>query len=172
MNLNTMFIFKELRELQLIETPNDSNIDDCENELVEYNDRKVMLEQRIRDQRVKAEGESPEYRQVLEDLAQARQRLMQKREEAEQCKVDLQTCDALKENGQRAVNELQRGFEESQRKLEQQKLNRTHLQQKVHQQTQNAEKLLKSRPEGDIDVKALRRSLDALLKFIETNKNV
>ncbi|CAF4613074.1 unnamed protein product, partial [Rotaria magnacalcarata] len=53
--------------------------------------------------------ESPEYRQILDDVAQARQRVMEKREEAEQCKTSLQACDALKENGQRAINDLQRG---------------------------------------------------------------
>ena len=120
----------------------------------------------------KTELESPEYRQVLDDLAQARQRVMEKREEAEQCKSALQTCDALKENGQRAINELQKGQEDKERKLEQHRMNKKFIETKLHQQTEKAENLVQQRPNGEIDVKTVQRSLDALLKFIETNKNV
>ncbi len=163
---------KELRELQLIEAPNNSNIDDCESELSEYDNRIETIQQRIKDQKSKAEMESSEYRQVLDDLAQARQRVMEKREEAEQCKTALQTCDALKENGQRAINELQKGLDDNQRKLEQHQATKKFLETKLQKQIEIAENLVKQRPNDEIDVKAVRRSLDALLKFIETNKNV
>ncbi|CAF3385119.1 unnamed protein product [Rotaria sp. Silwood1] len=163
---------KELRELQLIEAPNDSNINDCENELSEYDNRIEILQQRIKDQKSKAEMESTEYRQVLDDLTQARQRVMEKREQAEQCKTELQTCDALKENGQRAINELQKGLDDNQRKLEQHEATKKFIETKLHVQIENAQNLVKERPKEEIDVKAIRRSLDALLKFIETNKNV
>ena len=161
-----------MRELQLIEAPNDSNLDDCESELAEFDARIEALEERIRDQRARAEIDSPEYRQVLEDLAKARQRVMEKREEAEQCKTDLQTCDALKENGQRAVNELQKCLDDHQRKLEQHQATKKFVENKLQLQLPNAERLIPDRPKDDIDIKAVRRSLDALLKFIETNKNV
>lgn len=163
---------KELRELQLIEAPNDSNLEDCESDLAEYDSRIAGLEERIKEQRAKSELESPEYRKIVEDLGQARQRLLQRREEAEHCKVTLQNCDALKENGQRAIDELQRGLEDCQRKLERNQMNKSQIQQRLQEQLDKAESLLKERPKQDIDVKALRRSLDALLKFIETNKNV
>jgi chromosome segregation ATPase len=65
-------------------------MDDCENELSEYDTRIETIKQRIKDQKSKTEIESPEYRQILDDLAQARQRVMDKREEAEQCKTALQ----------------------------------------------------------------------------------
>ncbi|CAF4246586.1 unnamed protein product [Rotaria socialis] len=163
---------KELRELQLIEAPNDSNMDDCENELSEYDTRIETFKQRIKDQKSKAEIESPEYRQILDDVAQARQRVMEKREEAEQCKTSLQACDALKENGQRAINELQRGLDDNQRKLEQHEATKKFIETKLQIQIENAQKLLNQKPEGEIDVKATRRRLDGILKFIETNKNV
>ncbi|CAF0907345.1 unnamed protein product [Rotaria sordida] len=163
---------KELRELQLIEAPNDSNINDCENELSEYDNRIDILKQRIQDQKSKAEMESTEYRQVLDDLTQARQRVMDKREQAEQCKTELQTCDALKENGQRAINELQKGLDDNQRKLEQHEVTKKFIENKLHVQIENAQNLVKQRPKDAIDVKTIRRSLDALLKFIETHKNV
>jgi chromosome segregation ATPase len=147
-------------------------MDDCENELSEYDTRIETIKQRIKDQKSKTEIESPEYRQILDDLAQARQRVMDKREEAEQCKTALQACDALKEHGQRAINELQKGLDDNQRKLDQHQASKTFIQNKLHHQTENAEKLVKLRPDGDIDVKTIRRNLDALLKFIETNKNV
>lgn len=156
----------------MVEAPNDSNIEDCENELAEYDGRIQTIEERIRDQRARSETDSPEYRQILDDLAQARQRVIEKREEAEQCKSALQQCDALKENGQRAIHELQKGLDDNQRKLDQHQANEKFLQTKLQTQLQTAERLLKNRPEGEIDVKAVRRSLDALLKFIETNKNV
>ena len=158
--------------MQLIEAPNDSNLDDCESELAEFDTRIEALEERIRDQRAKAEHDSPEYRQVLDDLAKARQRVMEKREEAEQCKVALQTCDALKENGQRAINELQRCLDDNQRKLEQHQATKTFVENKLQLHLPNAQRLAEDRPKEEIDVKAVRRSLDALLKFIETNKNV
>ena len=169
-----MFFFreKELRELQLIEAPNNSNMDDCESELAEYSTRIETIQQRIKDQKSKADVESPDYREVLDDLAQARQRVMEKREEAEQCKTALQSCDALKENGQRAINELQKGLDENQRKLEQHEANKKFIENKLQVQTKTAQSLLEQRPTETIDVKAVRRSLDALLKFIETNKNV
>ncbi|CAF0863734.1 unnamed protein product [Adineta ricciae] len=163
---------KELRELQLIEAPNDSNIDDCENEVAEYETRIETIKERIKDQKAKSEVESPEYRQVLDDLGQARQRVIEKREEAEQCKSALQACDALKENGQRAVNELQRGLDENQRKLEQQEASKKFIETKLETQTQIAQKLCQERPTDEIDVKTVKRSLDTLLKFIETNKNL
>jgi hypothetical protein len=97
---------------------------------------------------------------------------MEKREAAEQCKSDLQTCDALKENGQRAINELQKGLDDNQRKLEQHEATKKFLQTKLHRQIEIAQKLVQQRPNEQIDVKAVKRSLDALLKFIETNKNV
>ncbi len=163
---------KELRELQLIEAPNDSNMDDCENELSEYDNRIQTIQQRIKDQKSKGEIESPEYRQVLDDLTQARQRVMEKREEAEQCKTALQTCDGLKENGQRAINELQKGLDEKQRKFEQNEATKKFIENKLEKQIGIAQNLVKQRPKEEIDVKTVRRSLDALLKFIETNKNV
>jgi chromosome segregation ATPase len=147
-------------------------MDDCETELSEYDTRIETIKQRIKDQKSKTEIESPEYRQVLDDLSQARQRVMEKREEAEQCKSALQTCDALKENGQRAVNELQRGLDDNQRKFEQQEATKKFIETKLEKQIENAEKLVKQRPDDDIDVKTIKRNLDALLKFIETNKNV
>ena len=147
-------------------------MDDCETELSEYDTRIETIKQRIKDQKSKTEIESPQYRQVLDDLAQARQRVMEKREEAEQCKSALQTCDALKENGQRAVNELQRGLDDNQRKFEQQEATKKFLETKLKNQIENAEKLVKQRPNDEIDVKTIKRNLDALLKFIETNKNV
>lgn len=163
---------KELRELQLVEAPNNSNIEDCENELAEYDTRIETIEQRIRDQRTRAETDSPEYRQILDDLAVARHRVMEKREEAENCKTALQQCDALKENGQRAINELQRGLDDHQRKFDQHQANKKFLDTKIQTQLAAAQRLLKERPQSEIDVKTVRRSLDALLKFIETNKNV
>jgi len=147
-------------------------MDDCENELSEFDNRIEMIQERIKDQKSKAEMESPEYRQVLDDLAQARQRVMEKREEAEQCKTALQTCDALKENGQRAINELQKGLDENQRKLEQHEATKKFIENKLQKQIEIAQSLIKQRPTDEIDVKTVRRSLDALLKFIETNKNV
>jgi chromosome segregation ATPase len=147
-------------------------MDDCENELSEFDNRIETIQQRIKDQKSKAEIESPDYRQVLDDLAQARQRVMEKREEAEQCKTALQTCDALKENGQRAINELQKGLDEKQRKFEQNEATKKFLQTKLDKQIEIAQNLIKQRPKEEIDVKTVRRSLDALLKFIETNKNV
>jgi DNA repair exonuclease SbcCD ATPase subunit len=147
-------------------------MDDCENELAEFDTRIETIQQRIKDQKSKAEIESPEYREILDDLAQARQRVMDKREEAEQCKSDLQTCDNLKENGQRAINELQKGLDDNQRKLEQHEVTKKFLQTKLHRQIEIAQNLVKQRPNEDIDVKAVKRSLDVLRKFIETNKNV
>jgi chromosome segregation ATPase len=97
---------------------------------------------------------------------------MEKREEAEQCKTDLHTCDALKENGQRAINELQKGLDENQRKLEQHEATKKFVETKLQVQITNAQNLVKERPKEEIDVKTVKRSLDALLKFIETNKNV
>ena len=94
------------------------------------------------------------------------------REEAEKCKTALQQCDALKENGQRAINELQRGLDDNQRKLDQHQANKKFLDTKLQTQLASAQRLMKDRPQEEIDVKAVRRSLDALLKFIETNKNV
>ncbi|CAF1392722.1 unnamed protein product [Adineta steineri] len=163
---------KELRELQSVEAPNNSNIDDCENDLSEYDTRIETLKERIKEQKSKSEVESPEYRQVLEELAQARQRVMEKREEAEQCKTTLQSCDALKENGQRAINELQKGLDDNQRKLDQQEATKTFVEKRLEKQLENAQNLLQQRPDEEIDTKTVRRSLDALLKFIETNKNV
>ncbi|UJR35462.1 hypothetical protein I4U23_028218 [Adineta vaga] len=163
---------KELRELQLVEAPNDSNIDDCENELSDYDTRIETIKQHIKDQKSKADLELPEYRQVLEDLAHARKRVMDKREEAEQCKTALQTCDSLKENGQRAINEFQKGLDENQRKLEQQEVSKKFIETKLQKQMEIAQKLYKQRPTDEIDVKTVKRSLDTLLKFIETNKNV
>ena len=116
--------------------------------------------------------ESPEYRQVLDDLGQARQRVIEKREEAEQCKSALQACDALKENGQRAINELQRGLDENQRKLDQQEASKKFSETKLETQTRVAQELCQQRPTDEIDVKTVKRSLDTLLKFIETNKNL
>ena len=165
-------LLKELRDLQLIEAPNDSNIDDCENELDEYDTRIETIKERIKNQKSKSEVESPEYRQVLDELAQARKRVMEKREEAEQCKTALQTCDALKENGQRAINELQKGLDDNQRKLEQQEASKKFIETKLENQIKIAEKLCKQRPRDEIDVKTVKRSLDTLLKFIETNKNM
>lgn len=163
---------QELRELQLIEAPNNSNIDDCENELAEYDQRIEMIRQRIKDQKSRAEIDSPEYKQILDEVAQARQRVMEKREEAEQCKSALQTCDALKENGQQAINELQKGLDDNQRKFDQQDATKRFLINKIEYQTKSAEKLIQHRPDEQIDVKTVQRSLDVLLKFIETNKNV
>lgn len=147
-------------------------MDDCENELSEYNTRIETIQQRIRDQKSRAEVDSPEYRQILDDLAQARQRVMEKREEAEQCKTDLQTCDSLKENGQRAINELQKGLDDNQRKLDQHEATKRFLENKLEKQIESAQNLIQQRPNEEIDVKTIKRSLDALIKFIETNKNV
>ncbi len=147
-------------------------MDDCESELAEFDTRIETIKQRIKDQKAKAETESPEYRQILDDLAQARQCIMEKREEAEQCKSNLQSCDNLKENGQRAINELQKGLDDNKRKLEQQEATKKFLETKLQRQTEIAQKLVNKRPTGEIDVKTVKRSLDALLKFIETNKNV
>ena len=158
--------------MQLIEAPNNSNIDDCESEIAEYDGRIEGIQERIKQQRTKAESESSDYRQVLDDVAQARQRVMEKREEAEQCKVALQTCDALKENGQRAIDSLQKGLDDNRRKFEQHQATKTFLENKLQGQLADAQRLTAQRPIGDIDVKAARRNLDALLKFIETNKNV
>jgi hypothetical protein len=97
---------------------------------------------------------------------------MEKREAAEQCKTALQTCDALKENGQRAINELQKGLDENQRKLEQNEATKKFIETKLHNQITQAQNLVPQRPNEQIDVKTVKRSLDALLKFIETNKNV
>lgn len=97
---------------------------------------------------------------------------MDKREEAEQCKSALQTCDALKENGQRAINELQRGFDDNQKKLDQHEATKRFLQTKLEKQIQLAEECLSTRPNGEIDVKTVKKDLDAILKFIETNKNM
>lgn len=130
------------------------------------------IKQQIKDQKSKAEIESSEYRQVLDDLAQARQRIMEKREEAEKCKSDLQACDALKENGQRAINDLQRGYDDNKRRLEQHEATKKFVENKIQLQIENAQKLLPDRPKDDIDVKTTRRALESLLKFIETNKNV
>jgi chromosome segregation ATPase len=171
-NNQKRWISKELREFQLIEPPNDSNIDDCENELSEYDTRIETIQERIKEQRSKTEIESPDYRQIVEDLSHARERVMEKREEAEQCKTDLHTCDALKENGQRAINELQKGLDENQRKLEQHEATKKFVETKLQVQITNAQNLVKDRPKEEIDVKTVKRSLDALLKFIETNKNV
>lgn len=121
---------------------------------------------------MQAETDSPEYRQIIDDLAQARQRVMEKREQAERCKSDLQTCDALKENGQRAINELQKGIDDNQKKLDQHEATRKFLQTKLEKQMKNAENLIATRPQGHIDVKTIKKDLDALLKFIETNKNM
>lgn len=156
----------------MVEPPNDSNINDCENELIEYDNQIEAIKQRIKEQKAKTEIESSEYRQVLDDLAQARQRVMEKREQAEQCKASLQECDALKENGQRAINELQKGLDDNQRKLEQNQVTKTFLETKLQTQIENAQKLIKQRPKQDINVKAVERQLAAILKFIETNKNV
>ena len=163
---------KELRELQLIEAPNNSNIDDCESEIAEYDTRIEGIQERIKEQRLKAESESPDYRQVLDDLAQARQRVMEKREEAEQCKVALQTCDALKENGQRAIDGLQKGLDDNRRKFDQHQATKKFVENKLQAQLANAQHLMAQRPTEEVDVKTARRNLDALLKFIETNKNV
>jgi hypothetical protein len=97
---------------------------------------------------------------------------MEKREEAEQCKTALQTCDALKENGQRAINELQKGLDENQRKLEQHEATKKFIENKLQHHMVNAQNLVPQRPDEEIDVKTVKRSLDTLLKFIETNKNV
>ncbi|CAF4505805.1 unnamed protein product, partial [Rotaria magnacalcarata] len=80
----------------------------------------------------------------------ARQRVMEKREEAEQCKTSLQACDALKENGQRAINDLQRGLDDNQRKLEQHEATKKFIETKLQVQIENAQKLLNQRPEGEI----------------------
>ena len=109
---------------------------------------------------------------MLDDLAQARQRVMEKREEAEQCKVALQTCDALKENGQRAIDGLQKGLDDNRRKFEQHQATKKFLENKVQAQLADAQRLMAQRPTADIDVKTARRNLDALIKFIETNRNV
>ena len=164
--------FQELRELQLVEAPNNSNIEDCESEVAEYDTRIVNLKERIKEQKAKTEVESPAHRQVLDELAEARQRVMEKREEAESCKTALQACDALKENGQRAINELQRGLDENQRKLEQQEASKKFIEAKLEKQLEAAQKLTQQRPTDEVDVKTVKRNLDALLKFIETNKNV
>jgi hypothetical protein len=97
---------------------------------------------------------------------------MEKREEAEQCKTALQACDGLKENGQRAINELQKGLDENQRKLEQNEATKKFIETKLQNQITQAQNLVPQRPNEVIDVKTVKRSLDALLKFIETNKNV
>lgn len=147
-------------------------MDDCESELAEYDHRIEGIQQRITDQKSRAKVDSPEYQQILDEVAQARQRVMEKREEAEQCKAALQNCDALKENGQKAINELQKGFDEHQRKFEQQDATKRFLLNKIQHQSAAAEKLIPQRPDEQIDVKTVQRSLDVLLKFIETNKNV
>lgn len=165
-------VSQELRELQLVEAPNNSNIEDCESEVSEYDTRITNLRDRIKEQKAKTEVESPAQRQVLDDLAQARQRVMEKREEAESVKTALQACDALKENGQRAINELQRGLDENQRKLEQQEASKKFIEAKLEKQLEAAQKLAQQRPTDEIDVKLVKRNLDTLLKFIETNKNV
>ena len=78
----------------------------------------------------------------------------------------------MKENGQQAINELQKGFDDNQKKFEQYESTKKFLETKLQIQIDKAETLIKSRPNDDIDVKTIRRSLDALLKFIETNKNM
>ncbi|CAF3961641.1 unnamed protein product, partial [Rotaria sp. Silwood1] len=53
---------KKLRELQLIEAPNNSNMDNCEAELSDYDTRIEVIQQRIKDKKSKTENKPSEYR--------------------------------------------------------------------------------------------------------------
>ncbi|CAF4894696.1 unnamed protein product, partial [Rotaria sp. Silwood1] len=53
---------KKLCELQLIEAPNNSNMDNCEAELSDYDTRIEVIQQRFKDKKSKTENKSSEYR--------------------------------------------------------------------------------------------------------------
>ncbi|CAF0764560.1 unnamed protein product, partial [Didymodactylos carnosus] len=163
---------KELNELRQRDTPRDSSIDDFESEIDEYDKKIEKIQEKIDEQKLKLNvNDDPEYKKLCNDLAVAKNKVQEKKMELEQCKKSLQECDSLKEHGQRTVDQLEQKLIDMQRLLDNVNYEIQQLKHNYDSKIQQAKQYIKDKPNSNIDSKVVKRNLDSLIKFIETNRS-